>query len=206
MRYERFQFMKKNESERKCILVSFTYRHYLNNFFQKSLYKVNLEKLLNNNDLVFYLKNKNIDLIYIPHHEEIDLGKNYSKLIFKYTKIKDQSNLEHYIEHCSLLITDFSSIAFDFMFQNKPVLFYPVDINEKMYFYEKRFLENSNDTLFFGNYFYQQNLLINKIKYYSNNNFSIGKSLRQKYESLFYFKRKIISKIIDIINNIIKMK
>ena len=42
-----------------------------------------------------YLNHNNIDLIYTPHHEEIDLGKNYSQNIFKYAIIKDQNSLEN---------------------------------------------------------------------------------------------------------------
>jgi CDP-glycerol glycerophosphotransferase (TagB/SpsB family) len=79
-------------------------------------------------------------LVYIPHHEEIDLGKNYSQNIFKFAKIKGQKDLENEIELCNLFITDYSSISFDFMFQNKPVLYYTID---KSY-------NNSNDTLFLG--------------------------------------------------------
>ena len=42
------------------------------------------------------LNHNNIDLIYIPNHEEIDLGKNYSQNIFKYAKIKGQNGLKIY--------------------------------------------------------------------------------------------------------------
>ena len=54
----------------------------------------NIFYILNNQNLIKYLNNNNIDLIYIPHHEEIDLGKNYSQNIFKYAKIKGQNGLE----------------------------------------------------------------------------------------------------------------
>lgn len=206
VRYERFQFIKKNDSEKKCILISFTYRSYNRFIFEKSKYKKNLEKLLNDNELIKYLNNKNIDLIYIPHHEEIDLGKNYSQHIFNYAKIKSQSNLEYYIDQCSLLVTDFSSICFDFMFQNKPVLYYGIDKNEKFYYVGKKFIHPPNDILYFGNYFSSKSLLIDKIKYYINNSFELGKELKKKYESVFFLKKNIVSKIVEIINNIIKNK
>ena len=92
VRYERFQFVKKNESEKKCILVSFTYRYFDKYKFEKSDYKKNLEHLLNDEELFKYLFNKDINLIYIPHHEEIDLEKNYSQKLFKYAQIKNQRN------------------------------------------------------------------------------------------------------------------
>ena len=64
-RWDRFNNIKKNKSENKCILVSFTRREYNNEIFEKSLYKRNLEKLLNSKKLLSYLMDKNINLIYI---------------------------------------------------------------------------------------------------------------------------------------------
>ena len=135
-------------------------------------------------------------MTYIPHHEEIDLGKNYSKNIFKYAKIKGQNDLENDIEQCNLFITDYSSISFDFMFQQKPVLFYDID---KSY-------NNTNDSIYFGNYFTDINLLINKIKFYVNNSFVIDNELKNNYDSIFMIKSNIINKTIEIINNILKLK
>ena len=124
IRYERFQHLQKNKTNKKCILISFTYRPYSNTTFEKSEFKSNIKLLLNNKELIKYLNYNNIDLVYIPHHEEIDLGKNYSQNIFKFAKIKGQKDLENEIELCNLFITDYSSISFDFIFQNKSIFYY----------------------------------------------------------------------------------
>ena len=102
------------------------------------------------------------------------------------------------------MVTDFSSISFDFMFQNKPVLFYPLDKKDCNSFIEKEFMAEPNDTIYFGNYYPEQSLLIEKIKYYVNKSFKIGRKLKRNYESVFYLKTNIIEKIIKIINNIVK--
>lgn len=202
-RYERFKYIKKNNSESKCILVSFTYRSYNKYIFEKSEYKKNLDKFLGNKKLIKFLLRKNIELIYIPHHREVELGKQYLTNTYKYSKILNQSNLEHCIERCSLFITDFSSLSFDFMFQNKPVLFYAIDKNDNNTIIEKKFMKESNDTIYFGNFFFNQNLLIDKIKYYINNNFNLGNDLQHKYESVFHFKENIHKRLSEIINKII---
>ena len=201
-RYERFKYIKKNNSESKCILVSFTYRSYNKYIFEKSEYKKNLDKFLGNKKLIKFLLRKNIELIYIPHHREVELGKQYLTNTYKYSKILNQSNLEHCIERCSLFITDFSSLSFDFMFQNKPVLFYAIDKNDNNTIIEKKFMKESNDTIYFGNFFFNQNLLIDKIKYYINNNFNLGNDLQHKYESVFHFKENIHKRLSEIINKI----
>ncbi len=55
--------------------------------------------------------------------------------------------MEQYIERCYFLITDFSSLYFDFMLQKKPVLFYSIDKNDNNTIIEKQFMKESNDTI-----------------------------------------------------------
>ena len=162
-----------------------------------------MEDFLNDKDFILFLKNRSVDLIYIPHHQEVHRGKNYSQNNYEYAQIKRQEELEHYIEQCSLYITDFSSICFDFMFQNKPVLFFEIDKNDSL---SRAFNIIPNDTLYFGNYFYNKSSLFEKVKYYVNNAFVISNDLREKYESVFIMKKNIIPKLIEIINNIVNEK
>ena len=205
IRYERFQHIKKSDNEKKCLLVSFTYRPYNKFLFEKSKYKTNLLKFLNDKELINELSNRNINLIYIPHHEEVDLGKKYLQKYFKYAIIGSQQSIEHYIEQCSLMITDFSSLSFDFMFQNKPVLFYSLDKDDKLNYNGKKYAKYHNDTLFFGNYFSEQISLIKKINFYIKNNFDIGNELKRNYDSVFFIKTNIIKKVVDIIKQIISI-
>ena len=189
-RYDLYNKPKKYNSSKKCILIFFTYRFYNNNTFQRSLYKKNLKKLLNNHLLIENLKKENIDLIYIQHHRDSNSYKQLKKNFSKYATVTNHINLTDYIQQCSLLITDYSSVAFAFMFQNKPTLFYLIDYNDKLKFFEKQFFK-LNDPLYFGNYFINQNKLIKKIQYYIKNNFVIDKTLKKKYESVFYYKVNI---------------
>ena len=123
-RYDRFQNVNKNISENNCILIAFTYRSYNNKIYNKSLFKKNLEQLFEDQTLISFLKKKEVDLIYIPHHYDVLRKRSFNPNKFINIKYKMQKDLPHYIEQCSLCVTDFSSISFDFMFQNKPTLFY----------------------------------------------------------------------------------
>ena len=148
-RWDILNYKQLNNFKKKCILASFTYRNYNKLIFEQSIYKKNLYQFLNNHNLISFLQKKNIDLIYIPHHQELFLEKNYSQNFLSYAKIKNQENLDYYIKQCSLLITDFSSVAFDFMFQNKVVLFYFIDKNDKHEFQEKGYYKkNLNDKIY----------------------------------------------------------
>jgi len=204
-RYDRLNNLQKNVSEKNCILLSFTYRDFNNYIYQNSLFKKNTNKLLNDEFLNIYLEKKNIDLVFIPHHHDVlrkrKIGKNFSGKI----KFIEQKYLSHYIKQCSLFITDFSSISFDFMFQNKPVLFYHLDINDSIRFKEKSYMKiDYNNSIYYNNVFVLHEDLVNKIKFYIERNFTLEKGLKEKYLNMFYYKNNITSKIVDVINNIIK--
>jgi CDP-glycerol glycerophosphotransferase (TagB/SpsB family) len=91
------------------------------------------------------------------------------------------------------------------MFQNKPTLFYLIDLNDKNEFFERQYMRK-NETIYFGNVFTEQQPLIEKIKYYINNKFIIDNELKSNYESLFYYKKNITQRIVKIIYEIIKEK
>lgn len=206
-RYDRFNLIQRNKSENKCILISFTYRKYSNTIYNKSLYKKNLEILLNNTSLMSFLKRRNIDLIFIQHHYDFFRKRPFNPNNFQYVKYRNQSFLSHYIEQCSLFITDFSTISFDFMFLNKPVLFYLIDLKDKLHFEEKEYMKyDKNKDLYFENAFSKQGPLIKKIKDYVIHDFKLKNRLKKKYKSMFYYRTNITERIIYIINNIIKTK
>ena len=113
--------------------------------------------------------------------------------------------MKHYIEQCSLCVTDFSSFSFDFIFQNKPALFYLIDYKETFDFYEKPYLKNfPKDPFIINNTFYDHNSLIDKIKYYVKRNFKLENDLKQKYDNVFYFKNNLTQRVVDVIDKIIQ--
>ena len=204
-RYDRFQNIIKNKTEKECILISFTYRQYNNIIYDNSLLKKNILKLLNDESLISFLKEENIDLIYIQHHFDLYRDRVFNQDNFTYAQYKNQTFLEHYIEQCSLFVTDFSSISFDFIFQKKPALYYLIDYYEPKYFYEKPYLRNFPKAPFvINNTFYDQNTLIEKVKYYIKRGFKIEDDLKETYENVFYYKKNITQRIVDIIDEIIQ--
>lgn len=201
-RYDRLNSVQRNISENKCILISLTYRKYNNDVYKKSLYKKNLETFLNDTSLITFLKSRYIDIIYIQHHYDFLRKRPFNQSNFQYIKYRNQSFLSHYIEQCSLLITDFSTVCFDFMFLNKPVLFYLIDFKDKINFEEKIYMNYNQNNIYFGNVFSDLKPLIEKIQNYTINDFNIEDELKKKYESVFYYKTNITERIVQIINNI----
>ena len=203
-RYDRYNNDIKNNTNKKCILAFFTYRKFNNTFFQNSLYKKNIENLINDELLINYLQLKNIDFILIQHHLDILYKKTFNRSSFSYVKILNHIDLNNYISQCSLFITDFSSVSFAFMFQNKPILYYLIDYKDNNDFLEKKFMK-INDPLQFGYYYLDKNEIIEKIQYYIDNDFQISEQLKNQYESVFYYKYNITGRIHEIINEIINV-
>ena len=122
-------FKKKFKRKNKSIFFFFTWRKWNKNTTDemklKSDYFQNIKELMTDKLLKKVLNNHSITLIFCFHHM-LDIYKN--KLNFGKNKIKfiKQNEIFHYIKKSNLLVTDFSSIIFEFMYQNKPyVMFIP---------------------------------------------------------------------------------
>ena len=93
------------------------------------------------------------------------------------------------------------------MFQNKPVIFYLLDIDDPdMGWRDKYNMQNITQKMIYGNSYNNSNEVIEKIKYYVENNFTLENELRNKYESLFYYKNDIYSNIERVFDQIIDEK
>ena len=183
---------KKFERKNKSIFFFFTWRKWHKNTTDevklKSDYFQNIKELMNNEILKKILNNDSITSIFCFHHM-LDLYKN--KLNFGNNKIKfiKQNEIFHYIKKSNLLVTDFSSIIFEFMYQNKPyVMFIPdsEDPNISKYYsqeYINLVKDLREDKIKFMNKFFNINQAVNKIIYYIENDFQVEKNLSDFYQS-----------------------
>lgn len=125
----------------KIILVMPTWRKYLNfsdSIKDSEFYKYYMT-LLNDNDISSLLNKYNYKLIFYPHilfqkylHE---FSVSSDNVILASVNDYDVQDL---LKRSSLLITDFSSVAFDFAYMNKKTIYYQFDLNEyrKTQYYE----------------------------------------------------------------------
>jgi len=96
--------------------------------FLKSNYYSTILNFLNSKKLNSILEKSNIELHFIPHPEVVSYLHYFTT---KYKKIKiiepSQIDIQQELIEAKLLITDYSSVFFDFAFMKKPVIFYQFD-------------------------------------------------------------------------------
>ena len=104
----------------------FTWRKLKNNNNISELYFKNIFKLLSNKKLHQILKKKKIIICFSLHHKMLKY-KALLQIKSKIIKLIPQNLIFECLRASSLLITDFSSVIFDFMAQNKPFIIYIPD-------------------------------------------------------------------------------
>ncbi len=195
---------KKPAQPQKKILFMFTWRQLNNVNFEESLYKKNMLSLLNNGELQEYLKQNNIKLYFAPHHAlmyemKINCVPNNPNI-----EIIDTGNISQYIRECDCLITDLSSVAFDFLFQGKPVILYVLDLGCP---HLSRCERESLDKFKYKKYLipnvvFTEQDAINKIKYYVQNNFELEPDVQKQCNDFFYTRSNIRQQLIEQIDKI----
>lgn len=129
--------------EKKQVLIMPTWRQWLGmtnedndiikdeqNFLDSEYFKV-YNSLINNSELEEVLKNNNTKLIFYPHPEMQRFIKffkcNSNDIIIAK---RNESDLQKLLKESKMLITDYSSIAFDFAYMKKPLIYYQFDQNK----------------------------------------------------------------------------
>ena len=99
--------------------------------FQISEYYLRYQSVLNNKQLDELLSHHNYKLVFQLHHEMSCFADHFTSssdnIIINNVKETDVQNL---IRTSSVLITDYSSVFFDFAYMGKPILYYQFDYDE----------------------------------------------------------------------------
>ncbi|BCU51439.1 CDP-glycerol glycerophosphotransferase [Staphylococcus auricularis] len=146
------------------ILIMPTWRDWLNSdyAFSHSDYLNNYLSLLNDPDLAALSEKYHVEINFYPHYRAQAFFKEYlaeSESLVNYVELGEQTVQSLLIDH-DILITDYSSVSFDFSYMHKPVLFYHFDVER---FFRKGILRPVEET-FIGKIAYNQKGLINQIE------------------------------------------
>ena len=124
----------------------------------------------------------------------------------KYVKHRDVSKC---LMETNLLVSDFSSIIFDMIYQSKPYIMFIPDAQDPniKYVYDTGYYEIieslKNGTIYFENRFLILSEAINKILYYIKNNFKLELKVEKFYESFQFNCRNNTESFINYLNKTI---
>lgn len=170
------------DNTKKQIVIMPSWRNYIKNEYDllNSEYFKRWNSLINNKEFIEYAKEKGYKIIFKPHlnlYKFIDLfDKNDYVIIDKTTRYQDIFN------ESAVLITDYSSIFFDFSYLKKPLIYYQY-ANDYHFDSENGYF--NYESMGFGEVIKSEEDMVNKIKYYLDNDCVMEDSYKKRVDDFF---------------------
>lgn len=174
--------------EKRQILYMPTWRANLHDdgHFEQSLYFQKIKEVLTSPELLHLLKKNRLELVYFVHPAIRKKKCYFEPFATSYIKIMNNEDfdLQKLICSASLLITDFSSIYFDFAYQNKPIVYYHFDYQDyRKNHYSKGYFSYERDG--FGPVVHDLQTLIDNVRAIATDNFNIPIAYKHRADRFF---------------------
>lgn len=181
--FPRFDSLK-NEKDKKQILIMPSWRRYLDDeTMADSEFFKRFDSLINNEKLIETAEKYGYEIIFRPHpnvYKYIDLFRENEHVTIDRT----QQSYQKLFNSGSIMITDYSSVAFDFAYLYKPVLYYHYsadyhfDLEDTFYDYE---------TMGFGEICEDEDSLVDLIIEYIENECQIKDEYSKRIKEFFVY-------------------
>lgn len=170
----------------------------------ESEYVQRWNEAINDSQLIALLEQNDIDLIFYPHHvmqPYLDAFQTASNRV-KIAAFKDY-DVQTLLIESALLVTDFSSVFFDFGYMDKPVVYYQFDREryiKEHYDFTKGYF--SYDDHGFGEVVFEEEALIAAIDRVVKNDFVTAPEYQARVDAFFPLKdqhncERILAKILE---------
>ena len=202
--FSRYDGLIKKQDKYKpvnSILISFTWRSSLtskidsatgkriyNEKFKESNYFKWVSSVLSNKKLTGYLKKLDYKIRFVPHPNLIVQIDDFSCESEQVEIVKDDVNYQKEFCENKILVTDSSSIFFDFAYLKKPVVYYQPD-NKELYesqVYDRGYFDYNKYG--FGPVVEDEDKLVNYLITLMKNDAVIDKKYEKRIDSFFEFK------------------
>lgn len=186
--FPRYDNLTKENLKKEIVIIP-TWRKPLKTEYDllSSEYYSRWNNLLNNQKLIDFAKEKGYKIVYKPHPNSMKFLN-----LFKTEKITVDTNRRFHDILCesALMITDYSSVPFDFAYLKKPIIYY--QYGDDGNFQGEPLIDDDAST--FGPIIKEEDELINRIMKYIENNCKMEEKYKEKVDKFFKYNDKNNSK------------
>ena len=189
-RWDNLVVARKNKPCEKVVFIMFTWR----DIFENPSYKIRDSAYFNaitslfTSDFIDELKARGIKVVFAPHHRLLDIAP---EVVNEWpVELCQQKDISYWVKNASCLITDHSSISWDFMFQKKPVIHWALDrldlsLGENEL---SQLAFVSKQVRHFSDPVHNVAELRQRLRTYVDNDFKVSKKDAEKLEQLFPYR------------------
>ena len=185
--FARFDNLPEKDRLSKQIAIMPSWREDLHgmtpNYIRESEYFKHINSLINNDDLIKICEKYGYKIIFKPHplvYEFIDLFDTNDYVI-----IDNNSTYQELFKNSDLLITDYSSVAFDFSYMKKPIIYYQY---AKDYNFEEGYFKY--ESMGFGEVIENEQELTDLIEEYLANDCEMKDIYKQRVDTFYKYNDK----------------
>lgn len=165
--------------------------HEIKSGFEDSEYYIRYTDILSDDNLLNKLREKNIKIKFLLHPGMAGYKDDFKKFENDVIEIIGAESIDYskIFSESNLLITDYSSVFFDFAYLKKPIIYYQFD--EEMFYkehYKKGYFDY--ETNGFGDVIKDKNDILKKIHYYVDNGFDMEEKYMDRVVSTFKYTDK----------------
>ena len=178
-----------NDDVKKQIVIMPTWRRDLTDkdAFIKSEYFKHFNSLINNKRLIDFAQENGFEILFKPHPELLKYIEFFDRN--DYVKFIPSKKYQEIFNESSILVTDYSSVAFDFAYLKKPFSYYQYGND---FHYEESYF--SYEEMGFGDIISNEEDLVNKIIHYIENDCSLEKKYADRVDDFFKYHDDMNSK------------
>lgn len=176
--------------------------------FEHTEYFIKYQELIKNENLCRFLKETGTILVFYLHHEMRKYVSSF-RTSLPFIEIVDSDekyDIQELLKSSALLITDYSSVHFDFAYMEKPVVYYQFDQTE---FYERQYQKSAfcAEKDGFGPVVYHAEDLVNTIKELYHRNYIMQPVYKERMKAFYQLHdKKNCERVYDAINKRIQEK
>lgn len=183
----RFDELLESPGPKRKILLIPTWREWLHNeeSFLDSTYYKRYKSLIHNEELHEMLEAHNVELDFYPHYRMQPYIDHFRVENIERIRVLQlgEVSVQELLKESSLMITDYSSVSFDFSYMGKPVIFYHFDVKS---FFKTGSLRPLEET-FLGDIVKSEHNLLNSIRGHIEQSFQEMKSVAGMKSSIFTY-------------------